>query len=160
MFLELAAGVGMPGASLVGAGPAATVWAAGTGVGWRVAGRVAGAGDRPLHLWNGLALTAVVAHYTAWPRRRTRLGLPWLTECEGLRGGVMPAYNAILLASGAAAATALVRENRSAPTVLGWAPLLLVPLFGRSQHRELDRLVELAGRRPAWWNRGLRQRRE
>jgi hypothetical protein len=102
----------------------------------------------------------VVAHYSAWPRRRTRLGLPWLTECEGLRGDIMPAYNAILLASAAAAATALVRENRSAPAVLGWAPLLLVPLFGRSQHRELDRLVELAGRRPAWWNRGLRQRSE
>ena len=157
VFLELAAGVGMPGASVVGPGPAATAWAAGTAVGWRIAGRTAAAVDRPLHVWNGLALTAVVAHYAAWPRRRTRLGLPWLTECEGLRGEVMLAYNVILLASGVAAVTALVRENRSAPVVLGWVPLLLVPLFGRTQHHELVRLVGMAEERPAWWNRRLRQ---
>jgi hypothetical protein len=156
VFLELAAGVGMPGASVVGPGPAATTWAAGTAVGWRIAGRTAAAADRPLQVWNGLALTAVVAHYASWPRRRTWLGLPWLTECEGLRGDVMLAYNAILLGSGVAAATALVRENRSAPAVLGWAPLLLVPIFGRTQHREFERLVELGARRPAWWNRRLR----
>ena len=158
VFLELAAGVGMPGASIVGPAPAATAWAAGTGAGWRIAGRTGGAADRPLQVYNGLALTAVVAHYAAWPRRRARLGLPWLAECEGMRGAVMLPYNVILLASGVAASVALVRENRSAAALLGWAPLLLVPLFASSQHREVDRLVQVAGERPAWWNRRLQGR--
>jgi hypothetical protein len=155
VFLELAAGVGIPGASLVGPGPAAVAWVGGTRVVWRIARRTAAPGDQALNVYNGLALTAVVAHYVAWPRKRTRIGVPWLTECEGLRGDVMPAYNLILLGSGGAALIALVRENRSASGALGLAPLLLVPLFVRVQHGEYDRLAKIAEQRPAWWNRRL-----
>jgi hypothetical protein len=155
VFLELAAGVGMPGASLVGPAPAAVAWAGGTRAVWRIARRTAGPGDQALTVYNGLALTAVVAHYAAWPRRRTRIGVPWLTECEGLRGDVMLAYNLILLGSGGAALVALVRENPSASAVSRLAPLLLIPLFGRVQHREHDRLAKIAQERPAWWNRRL-----
>jgi hypothetical protein len=155
VFLELAAGVGMPGASVVGPAPAAVAWAAGTRAVWRTAGRTGRPADRPLQVYDGLALTAVVAHYAAWPRRRTRIGLPWLIECEGMRGDLMLAYNVILLSCGGAAVMALVRENRSASAVLGLAPLLLVPVFGHVQHREYDRLVKIAEERPAWWNRRL-----
>jgi hypothetical protein len=38
---------------------------------------------------NGLSLAAAVGHLAGWPRRRTRLGLPWLTDCEGLGPGLM-----------------------------------------------------------------------
>ena len=153
VFLELAAGVGMPGASVVGPEPAAVTWAAATRAVWRITRRTAGPGEQALHVYNGLALTAVVAHYVAWPRKRT--WLPWLTECEGLRGDVMLAYNIILLGSGGAALIALVRENRSASHALGLAPLLLVPVFAHVQHREHDRLMKIADERPDWWNRRL-----
>ena len=155
VFLELAAGVGMPGVSLVGPAPAAMAWAGGTRVVWRIAHRTGGRRDRALQIYNGLALTAVVAHYAAWPRKGTRMGVPWLTECEGLRGDLMVVYNLILLGTGAAALIALVRENRSAHAVLGLAPLLLIPAFGHFQHREYARLVKTAEERPAWWNRRL-----
>jgi len=111
-----------------------------------------------MRLYDGLALTAVVAHYSRWPHRqprRHRLRLPWLTECEGLRGTVMVPYNLVLLFSGAAAVVALLRENRSALAVLGWAPLVLIPVFGRFQHAEHRRLSRGAEERPAWWNRRL-----
>lgn len=155
MFLELAAGVGMPGVSLIGPAPAAMAWAGSTRVVWRIAHSKAGRRDQALQIYNGLALTAVVAHYAAWPRKRTWIGVPWLTECEGLRGDLMVAYNLILLGTGAAASIALVRENRSAHAVSGLAPLLLVPAFGHVQHREHTRLVMTAEERPAWWNRRL-----
>jgi hypothetical protein len=155
VFLELAAGVGMPGASLVGPAPAALAWAGSTRVVWRIAHRTSGRRDRALQICNGLALTAVVAHYAAWPRRRTGFGVPWLTECEGLGGDLMLVYNLILFGTGGAALVALARENRSAPALLGLSPLLLVPIFGHFQHDEYARLVKIAEERPAWWNRRL-----
>src|SRR3954462_12987842 len=157
VFLELGAGVGMPGASVAGPVPAALIWAGGTRAVWRIAssGRwTPTARCASTTAW----LTAVVAHYTGWPHRqprRHRLRLPWLTECEGLRGTVMVPYNLVLLFSGAAAVVALLRENRSALAVLGWAPLVLIPAFGRFQHAEQRRLSRGAEERPAWWNRRL-----
>lgn len=161
VFLELGAGVGMPGASVAGPVPAALIWAGGTRAVWRIASSGRSDADRAMRLYDGLALTAVVAHYSGWPHRqprRHRLRLPWLTECEGLRGTVMVPYNLVLLFSGAAAVVALLRENRSALAVLGWAPLVLIPVFGRFQHAEHRRLSRGAEERPAWWNRRLQSR--
>jgi hypothetical protein len=67
----------------------------------------------------------VVAHLTGWPRKRTRTGLPWLQDCEGLGPELMPFYNPILYFSGTAALAALLLENRSAPRHL---PLVTLPL--------------------------------
>ncbi|MET7705878.1 hypothetical protein [Micromonospora sp. NPDC005413] len=157
VFFELGAGVGMPAASVLGPVPAAGVWALGTGTLWRAAGTRRASGDAVFAVCNGVGLAAVLAHLRGWPRRRTRLGLPWLRECEGLGPELMRFYNPILYAWGAAALAASLRENRSAPRYLPLLALGLVPLFIVTQHAEHWRLREVASRRPGWWNRRLRQ---
>jgi hypothetical protein len=153
VFFELAAGVGMPFASVLGPVPAAGVWAAGSVWVQRAAGSPTG--DRALAVVDGLSLAAAVGHLAGWPRRRTRVGLPWLTDCEGLGPGLMRWYNPIVYAGGTAAAAALLTENRSAPRWAGVLPLALVPVLIRVQHAEHERLRRLAVRRPGWWNRRL-----
>jgi hypothetical protein len=155
VFFELAAGVGMPFASLVGPAPAAAGWGAASAALWRAAGRSAGSADVALTLANGAGLAAVAAHFAGLPRRRTRLGLPWLADCEGLGPELMPLYNPVLHLSGIAALGGLLRENRTAPRWLGWAALGLVPVLVRVQHAEHRRLVAQARTRPGWWNRRL-----
>ena len=108
----------------------------------RVAHRVAPApsADRTLAVVNAISLAAVIAHFSAWPRR-TRFGLPWLEDCEGLGPELMPIYNPILHLSGAAALGALLAENRTASRRL---PLLVVaatvPVLVWAQHGEFRRL--------------------
>jgi len=153
VFFELGAGVGMPFASVLGPIPAAGCWAAGAVAVQRSAG--SSSRDTVLAAVNGTSLAAAVAHLAGWPRRRTLLGLPWLTDCEGLGADLMRWYNPIVYAGGVAAAVALLTESRAAPRWAGPAPLLLVPLLIRVQHAEHERLRRLAVRRPGWWNRRL-----
>jgi hypothetical protein len=155
VFFELAAGVGMPFASLGGALPASAGWAAACGALWRTAGRSSPAADRVLAVADGMGLAAVAAHLAGWPRRRNRLGLPELADCEGLGPELMPLYNPILQVSALGALGGLSRENRAAPWWLGWTALSLVPVLIRVQHAEHRRLVARAGSRPRWWNRRL-----
>ena len=157
VFFELAAGVGMPSASVLGPLPAALAWATGTAALDRLAARPSPAGDRTLAVANGLGLAAVVGHLAGWPRRRTRAGLPWLVDCEGLGPRLMRWYNPVLYVSGLAALGGLLRENRSAPRWLGWSVLTAVPSLVRVQHAEHERLRALARTRPGWWNRRLRE---
>ena len=154
VYFELAAGVGMPSASVLGPAPAAAAWAAGTGWVQRAAGS-SSSRDTALAVVNGTGLAAVVAHLAGWPRRRTRLGLPWLTDCEGLGPALMRWYNPLVHAGGVAALIALIAENRTAPRWAGPAPLALVPVLIAVQHAEHRRLRELARRQPGWWNRRL-----
>jgi hypothetical protein len=154
VFFELGAGVGMPFASVVGPAPAAAVWTAGTIALQRAAG--SRRHDTALAVANGLSVAAAAAHLAGWPRRRTRLGLPWLTECEGLGPELMRWYNPIVWTGGVAAAVGVLAENRAAPRWAGLLPLALVPALIRVQHAEHQRLRGLAVRRPGWWNRRLR----
>jgi hypothetical protein len=158
VFFELAAGVGMPGASVVGPLPAAAAWASGSLALDRLATRPSASGDRVLTAMNGLGLAAVVGHLAGWPRRRTPIGLPWLVDCEGLGPELMRFYNPIVYASGISALGGLLRENRTAPAWLGWSLLVAVPLLVRLQHVEHRRLRALARTRPGWWNRRLQER--
>ena len=153
VFFELGAGVGMPFASVLGPVPAAAAWAAGSVAVQKAAG--ASSRDTALAVVNGASLAAAAGHLAGWPRRRTRLGLPLLTDCEGLGPELMRWYNPIIYAGGVAAAAALVTENRAAPRWADLAPLLLVPALVRVQHVEHERLRRLAIRRPGWWNRRL-----
>jgi hypothetical protein len=155
VFFELAAGVGMPGASVVGPLTAAAAWASGSAALDRLAAQPSPAGDRVLAVTNGLGLAAVVAHLAGWPRRRTGLGLPWLADCEGLGPELMRWYNPIVHTCGMAALGGLLRENQAAPRWLGWSMLAAVPLLVRLQHVEHQRLRALARTRPGWWNRRL-----
>jgi hypothetical protein len=154
VFFELGAGVGMPFASLLGPAPAAAVWGAGAVRVQRAAGSPGW--DRSLAVVNGLSMAAAAAHLAGWPRRRTRLGLPWLTECEGLGPELMRWYNPIVYTGGIAALAAVVTENGRAPRWAGLLPLALVPALVRVQHAEHERLRRQAVRRPGWWNRRLR----
>jgi hypothetical protein len=104
---------------------------------------------------NGLGLTAVVAHLTGWPHRRSRLGLPWLEDCEGLGPELMRFYNPILYVSGAACLVGLIRENRSVPASLPLLTLALRPVLVAAQHREFRQLTQEAAANPGWWNRRL-----
>ncbi|MCO1598940.1 hypothetical protein M8C17_27685 [Micromonospora sp. RHAY321] len=157
VFFELGAGVGMPAASVLGPVPAAGLWAVGAGTLWRTAATRPASSDAVFALCNGAGLAAVLAHLRGWPRRRTRLGLPWLRECEGLGPDLMPFYNPILYVSGVAALAGSLLENRSAPRYLPLLTLGLVPLFIVTQHSEHWRLRDIARRRPGWWNRRLQQ---
>ncbi|MFD2762653.1 hypothetical protein [Micromonospora eburnea] len=153
---ELGAGVGMPLASVVGPYAAAGFWTAVTGSVLAASTRDASA-DRLLAAANGFGLAAVSAHLLGWPTRRTRTGLPWLEDCEGLGPELMPFYNPILYCSGVAGLLAVFRENRGARVRLSAAMLGLVPLLIAYQHWEHRRLVRLAHTRPRWWNRRLRR---
>jgi hypothetical protein len=154
VFYELASGVGMPMASVVGPVPAAAAWSTGTAAVLR-----AGTGDRShdrlFASLNGFYLSAVLGHYAAWPW--TRPGLPWLADCEGLGPERMPVYNAILYLSGGAALAGLLLENPDGRARAAVLPVALVPVLVLVQRREFRRLQELAWRRPGWWNRRLRR---
>ncbi|MEU2615595.1 hypothetical protein ABZ570_29075 [Micromonospora sp. NPDC007271] len=156
VVFELGAGVGMPLASLVGPYAATGFWTLVTGGVWGATSRDASA-DKVLATANGFGLAAVSAHLLGWPTRRTRAGLPWLEDCEGLGPELMPFYNPILYCSGVAGLLAIARENRRAPWYVPTAMLGLVPALIAFQHWEHRRLLGQAQTRPAWWNRRLRR---
>lgn len=153
VLYELGAGVGVPLASRIGIAPAAGVFTAGTVAAVREAGRRPPSADPAFCAVNGLYLAAVVGHFVSWPRGR-RAGLPWLIECEGLRGTVLQPYNALLHLSWLAAVGGLI-ENRSGRRWGVVVPALVVPVLRRVTPNEYARLLLQARRRPRWWNRRL-----
>jgi hypothetical protein len=155
--LELAAGVGVPLASVIGPVPAALGFTVTTQAVWRRAGEPLAPVDGPLAFWNGLTLAASVAHLRAWPRRRSRAGLPVLVECEGLGERLMPVYNALIYTGGASAAVALTREVRPGARWPALAAISATPVLAVVQQVEHRRLREQARTRPGWWNRNLRR---
>jgi hypothetical protein len=148
----------MPLASLLGPGPAAILWAAGTVIGFREAGRRPPSVDRPFAVVNGMFLSAVVGHFTAWPWAPNRFHAPWLSRCEGLEGRAMVPYNVILYVSGLSAVGALLVENRRGRVAGSVVPVVLVPVVVAAQRGEFRRLVQQAHQRPRWWNRRLQHR--
>lgn len=157
VFYELGAGVAMPYASRIGPVPAATLFGAGSALAFREAGRQPATQDTAFSVLNGMFLSAVLGHFSSWPRT-TLAGFPWLVECEGLTGRLMPAYNAILYTSGIAAIGGLV-ENRRGGLWGALVPAVLVPLMRIETPREYARLRAQARRRPRWWNRRLQVHR-
>jgi hypothetical protein len=127
---ERVGGVGVPLASRVGVTAATMGYVAASVAAYRSAGDVPSPrGDRRFAVANGLFASAVISHFTSWPRT-TRAGVPWLTECEGLEGRLMGPYNALLyVAAGAAVGGAI--ENRHAWRWFALTPLLMVPLLRR-----------------------------
>jgi hypothetical protein len=153
VFYELACGVAMPYASRLGPVPAALAFGAGTLAVFRQAGRQPHSRDPFFAAINGVFLSIVLAHFSSWPKTKVA-GLPWLTECEGLSGRLMPPYNLILHTCGAAALAGLVENRRGCVWGLV-VPVLLVPWLKGEQHREYQRLLAQALQRPRWWNRRL-----
>lgn len=73
---------------------------AGTCAAWRAARNGPPSRDAVLALVDGVVLTAAVGPLSGWPRTRTRTGLPWLADREGLDAELMKVYNPILYVSG------------------------------------------------------------
>jgi hypothetical protein len=154
---ELVAGVALPLAPHIGIRAAATAFALPAVTGYVAAGRLASPrGDRMSAIANGFFLAAVVGHYRSWPRV-WRAGLPWLTECEGLRGPIIGPYNVLLQVS-AVAGTAGLFENRSHWRSGAATALTVAPILRLATPREYVRLQQQAATNPRWWNRRLATR--
>jgi hypothetical protein len=151
---ELGAGTGLifqPDLGLAGAG---ALWAVWFPAWFMAAARGSRRFDRGLALGAGMSLGAVVLHFRLWPWD-VRGGLPVLTEAEGLRPKLIPAYNAVLYAWGIAAALGLALETpgRWRWALAGFAAAMA---FRDRAARHFEWLREQAGTDPAWWNRAVR----
>ena len=153
---ELSSGIGLVGQPELGLVGAGAVWATQIPTWITLAAKGGSRWDRLLAVWSGAALGGAVVHFLIWPWRRSALGIPILTEAEGLDDSTLPAYNALLYAWGAASVLSIVLEvpRRDRPwALLGFAAL---PLLRRSARHHFSWIVDQAATRPAWWNRGVR----
>ena len=152
---ELISGVGLVLQPELGLGFAGALW--GTGIPAWI--RLAAKGedtrwDPLLAAWSGVSLAGVVVHFSLWPWRYNKLGIPVLTEAEALPSSSLPAYNSLLHVWAVASAFSILREVR--PGARRWAlvGLATLPLLRRSAQHHFSWLKEEALTNPAWWNRG------
>jgi hypothetical protein len=152
---ELSSGVGLVLQPELGLGFAGALW--GTAIpAWAY---VAAKGENTrwdplLAAWSGTSLAGVIVHFSLWPWQQNRLGLPVLTEAEGLGSSSLPAYNAVLHVWAAASTLSILRDVR--PPARPWAlvGLATMPLLRRSAQHHFSWLKQQAMTNPAWWNRG------
>ena len=152
---ELFSGVGLVLQPELGLGVAGALWGTGIPVWIRLAVKSDHTRWDPLlAAWSGASLAGVVVHFTLWPWRRNTLGIPVLTEAEGLSSSSLPAYNSLLYVWAIASTLSVIREVR--PGARRWAlvGLATVPLSRRSARHHFSWLKEEALTNPAWWNRG------
>lgn len=152
---ELSNAIGLvlqPELGLVGAG---ALWGTQIPVWVTLAGRGSKRWDRLLAVWSGAAFGAAIVHFLLWPWRRSNLGLPVLTEAEGLGASRLPAYNTLLYMWGAASAISVVREIPRSDRPWALVGLATLPLMRLSAKHHFSWLVEQAATNPAWWNRGV-----
>jgi hypothetical protein len=154
---ELSSGVGLVLQPELGLGFAGAVWGAGIPAWIRLAAKADDTRWDPfLAAFSGASLAGVVVHYSLWPWRLNKVGLPALTEAEALPSSSLPAYNALLHVWAASSALSIIREIR--PGSRRWALLGLAagPLLKRSARHHFSWLKEETLTNPAWWNRGAR----
>ena len=156
---ELSSGIGLVGQPELGLVGASALWGTQIPTWIALAAKGGKRWDTLLAVWSGAALGGAVVHFLIWPWRRSALGIPVLTEAEGLGTSTLPAYNALLYAWGAASALSIAfdvppRDRRWA--LLGFATL---PLLQRSAKHHFSWIVDQAATRPAWWNRGVQDGR-
>ena len=132
---ELSSGVGLVLQPELGLGPASALWGTGIPVWIILAARGDRRWDKLLAVWSGAALGGVLVHFLLWPSSLNRLGIPVLTDAEGLSPSGLPPYNVLLHVWGVASALSIVRDLR--PGTRRWAlvGLAMLPLLRRSaQH--------------------------
>jgi hypothetical protein len=152
---ELSSGIGLVWQPELGLGGASVLW--GTQIPAWIALAASGSRrwDKVLAVWSGASVGAAVVHFLIWPWRRSRLGIPVLTEAEGLSASRLPAYNALLYVWFAASVLSVAREmpRRERPwALLGLATL---PLMGLSAKHHFKWLKRQATTNPSWWNKGV-----
>jgi hypothetical protein len=163
---ELAAGVGLVFQPYLGLAGASAAWGlalpAWVGLAARASRRGDGQGgeDALLAVLAGASLAGAALHFALWPVGRrpagARIGIPVLTEAEGLSPAQLPAYNVILycwvLATAAALAAGTPKGSRR------WALVGLaswLPLQASARHH-FEWLDEQRNLHPAWWNRAAK----
>ncbi len=95
-----------------------------------------------------------LVHYTLSPSRR-RFGFPVLTQAEGLKPELLPAYNAVLYAWALAALTSLAIETPHGARKWDMVGMLAAVPLGFSARHHFAWIKERALETPAWWNRAL-----
>lgn len=152
---ELGSGVGLVWQPELGLPGAAALWGAQIPMWLGMARRGGIRHDRILAAWSGAALGGALVHFLLWPWKRSRLGLPLLTEAEGLRPGLLPAYNVILYVWAVSAVLSIGElPARARPWALaGFATL---PVLRRSAGHHFAWLREQSAANPTWWNRAVR----
>jgi hypothetical protein len=153
---ELSNGIGLvwqPELGLTGSG---ALWATEIPIWIVLAARGDKRWDKALAAGSGANIASVLVHFLLWPSRRNRLGLPILTEAEGLDSSLLPAYNVLLYVWAVASALSIIREI--SPRDRRWAliGLAALPLMRQSAKHHFVWLTQQATTNPAWWNRGVR----
>jgi hypothetical protein len=152
---ELSNGVGLVLQPELGLGLAGTLWATGIPAWIRLAAKDDGGRWEPLlAAWSGASLAGVVVHFSLWPWRYNRVGIPSLTEAEALPTSSLPAYNALLHLWAVTSALSVVREIRPGSRRWALVGLATIPLLRRSAQHHFSWLGQQALTNPAWWNRG------
>jgi hypothetical protein len=155
---ELASGVGLVGQPELGLTRAGAFWIAEL-VSWAaLAARGGRRADGLLAALAGASLAGVGVHFVLWPWKRGRLGLPVLTEAEGLSPKQLPPYNTILWGWAVASAGSLTFEIPSEPRRWALVGAASLPLLVLSARHHFQWVKGQAETNPAWWNRGLRAR--
>jgi hypothetical protein len=152
---ELAAGVGLVFQPYLGLPGSAALWGCSfpAWLGAAVAGSKKW--DRPLAFLAGLSVGGSAVHFTLWPWTAER-GPPVLTEAEGLRPPLLPAYNAVLYLWALSALAALALDTPPGARRWGLAGLVAAAPLRASARHHFRWLVHQARSNPAWWNRGVR----
>jgi hypothetical protein len=152
---ELTSGVGLvmqPELGLVGA---SAVWGVQIPLWITLAAKGSRRWDRLLAVFSGAALAGVVVHFILWPWRRNKLGLPVLSEAEGLSPSLLPAYSALLHVWGAASVSSIVLDVRPGHRRWSLVGLATLPLLRKSAKHHFEWIAQEAQKNPAWWNRGV-----
>jgi hypothetical protein len=150
---ELGAGVGLVFQPWLGLSGAGALWGVQLPA-WFAATQGSDRWDRPLAFAAGVSLGGATIHYLLWPWEAP-LGLPVLTEAEGIPARRLPPYNAILWAWMVAAIVALARETPRRALPWGAAGLAAaLPLRASARHHFVW-IREQASAAPSWWNRAF-----
>jgi hypothetical protein len=151
---ELSSGVGLVLQPELGLGFAGALWGTGIPAWIRIANGDDTRWDPLLAAWSGASLAGVVVHFSLWPWRYNKLGIPVLTEAENLPSPSLPVYNALLHVWAATSALSIIREVRPGARRWAWLGLATIPLLRRSARHHFSWLEQEAVNNPAWWNRG------
>jgi hypothetical protein len=152
---ELGSGVGLVFQPELGLAGATGIWLA-QFVAWAWLAARGGRRTEPLLAGlAGISLSGVLVHFLLWPWRRGRLGLPALTDAEGLSEAQLPVYNAILWAWALSATGSLLFETSGKSRRWALAGAFTLPIFARSAKFHFEWVGEQAKTDPAWWNRAL-----
>ncbi len=103
----------------------------------------------------GASVAGASVHFMIWPWRRSPLGVPLLTEAEGLKSSRLPAYNTLLYAWGVASTLSIMREISPPKRRWALAGLATLPLLRKSARHHFSWISAQAVANPAWWNRGV-----